>query len=104
MNLLELLLPPTLDDADFDRLMREALAAVSADAGSAWVLDLSALDYAGSALLGMMVNIRQRVRGGGGRLVLCGVSSRLLDILRTCSLERLFVIARSRAEAIQKAR
>lgn len=101
VNFIELRLPQSLDDADFDRLMKEALAAVTADAGGQWVLDLTALDYAGSALLGLMVNIRQKVRAEGGQLVLCGVSSRLLQILQTCSLERLFKISKSRADAIR---
>jgi anti-anti-sigma factor len=55
----------------------------------------------GSAMLGLMVNIRQRIKSGGGQLTLCNVSPRLLAIIRACSMERLFRIARSRADAIK---
>ena len=68
------------------------------------MLDLTRLCYAGSSVLGLIVNIRQRVKQGGGRLVLCGLSDRLLQIFRTCSLERLFVIRRTEADAVARAR
>jgi anti-anti-sigma factor len=100
---LGLTLPETLDDADFDRLMKAVLEHVAADPGGGWVLDLTALDYAGSAMLGLMVNLRQTVRAAGGRLALCGVSPRLLQILQTCSLERLFSIHRTRPDAVRAA-
>jgi anti-anti-sigma regulatory factor len=51
-----------------------------------------------------MVNFRQNVRAAGGRLALCGVSPRLMQILRTCSLERLFTIHRTRPDAVRAAR
>jgi anti-anti-sigma regulatory factor len=47
-----------------------------------------------------MVNVRQRVKEARGRLVLCGLSPRLLQIFKTCCMERLFKIVRSRDEAI----
>jgi anti-anti-sigma factor len=65
------------------------------------VLDVSRVDYMGSSALGLMVNVRQRVAKSGGRLALCGLSPQLLRIFRTCCLERLFHISKTRAEAIE---
>lgn len=100
VNVIQLTLPESLDDADFDRLMKEVLDRLDFDPAGAWVLDLTSITYAGSALLGLMVNVRQQLLGGGGRLVLCGLSPRLLGILHTCSLERLFKVARDRDDAV----
>ena len=80
------------------------LQLLSPQAGAAWVLDLSALAYVGSSVLGLMVNVRQRVKQAGGQLVLCGLSDQLLQIFHTCSLERLFVISRSMQEAVERVR
>jgi len=99
-NVLELSLPDQLDDSDFDRL-NEALLALIDDASPRWVIDLSRVDYMGSAMLGMMVNLRQQVKNIKGHLVLCGMSQRLTDIFRTCCMERLFTIARTRTEALR---
>ena len=38
-----------------------------------------------------------------GRLVLCGMSPRLTEIFRSCCMDRLFTIARSRREAMELA-
>jgi anti-anti-sigma factor len=58
----------------------------------------------GSAMLGMMVNFRQHVQANKGKLVLCGVSPRLLEIIRTCCMDRLFPIAKNRPEAMKLAK
>ena len=104
VHVIRLQLPQQLDSGEFDRLNESLLAVLAQQPEGAWVIDLSQLAYAGSALLGLMVNIRQRVKQAGGRLVLCGLSERLLQVFRTCSLERLFQIRRSVAEAVARAR
>lgn len=101
VNLIELTLPIGLDIGEFDRLNDAILALLSNEPHGRWVIDLSHLDYMGSAALGLMVNIRQKVKQAKGVLVLCGLSPRLLQIFRTCCLENLFKIVRSREEAME---
>ena len=101
VNVVELSLPQQLDSEEFDRLNEALLAVFGKQPGGRWVLDLSGLSYMGSSALGLMVNVRQRVRDAGGRLALCGMSPRLLRVFQTCSLERLFVIKSERAEAVR---
>ena len=103
VNLIELFLPIGLDIDEFDRLNEAVLGIVAREPGGSWVLDLSKLDYMGSATLGLMVNVRQRVKEGKGRLVLCGLSPRLIQIFKTCCMERLFKIVPGKPEAIRHA-
>lgn len=100
-NLIELSLPESLDVAEFDRLNESMLAALDGNATQQWVLDLSSVAYMGSTMLGLIVNLRQRIKSAGGKLILCGLSPRLLDVFRTCSMERLFTIARTRTDAMR---
>jgi anti-sigma B factor antagonist len=102
-NLIELLLPDAIDTVEFDRLNESVLHAIDGKAGEPWILDLSAVTYAGSAVLGLMVNLRQRVREANGQLVLCCLSPRLVEIFQACCMERLFTIKRTRAEALRAA-
>jgi anti-anti-sigma factor len=104
VNIVEMSLPEYLDSSEFDRLNESLLGLFDVKAPKGWVIDLSSVQYMGSAMLGMMVNFRQRVQSNRGRLVLCGVSPRLLEIIRTCCMDRLFPIARSRTEAIKLAK
>jgi anti-anti-sigma factor len=103
VQVIRLALPESLDSDEFDRLNESLLTILAERPGGGWVLDLSELHYAGSSLLGLMVNLRQRVKQAGGRLVLFGLSDRLMTIFRTCSLERLFVIRKAEDDAINRA-
>ena len=100
INVIELSLPTMLDAAEFDELNQSMLSAIDSNSGGKWILDLTAASYMGSAMLGLMVNMRQHVVQGSGKLVLCCLSPRLMEVFRACSLERLFTIATGRDEAL----
>jgi anti-anti-sigma factor len=99
-HVISLRLPMSLEAADFDALNDDLLALIQTQPQAKWVIDLSETSYLGSAMLGMLVNIRQQVKAGGGRLLLCGLSKGLLSIFRTCCMERLFAIEKDRAAAL----
>ena len=101
IRVLEFSLTISIDSAEFDRLNEAVLEMLAKEPGAGWVLDLSNVAYMGSAVLGLMVNIRQVVMSAQGKLVLCGMSDRLLRIFETCCMERLFRIVPQRAEAIR---
>ena len=101
VTVVALTLPDMLDSSEFDRLNESLLVLVTDAAHHRWVLDLSGSHYMGSAVLGLLVNVRQRIKGGQGRLVLCGLGPRLMEIFHATSLVRLFTIARAREEAVR---
>ncbi len=103
VSVVELDLPAAMDFTELDRVNDAVRAAVDGRPGGRWVVDLSAVTYLGSAMLGLLVNVRQRVRDTGGRLVLCGLSPPLASAVRTCSLDRLLVVEPTRAAAVARA-
>jgi anti-anti-sigma factor len=103
VNVVDLTLPPTLDIEEFDRLNESILELIRGEPEGQWVLDLSQLSYMGSAALGLLVNLRQQIKQSGGRLVLCGLSPQLLQIFKTCCMEKLFRIVKSRKDAVAAA-
>jgi len=103
VNVIDLTLPHALDIEEFDRLNEAVLELIRAEPEGQWVLDLSQLSYMGSAALGLLVNLRQQIKQSGGRLVLCGLSPQLVHIFKTCCMERLFKIVKSRADAVAAA-
>jgi anti-anti-sigma factor len=100
VRVLALTLPEQLESSHFDEINDSLLGAIEANPSGAWVLDLADVTYMGSTLLGMMVNLRQRIRTANGQLALCGLSERLTAIFRACSLVNLFVICKTRQQAI----
>jgi len=102
-RVIEFHLPDSMDPLEFDPLNESILSLLDGDAGAKWIVDLSRVSYMGSAMLGLMVNLRHRIKRAGGRLVLCGLSPRLLEIFRTCCMERLFTITANRPQALKLA-
>jgi anti-anti-sigma factor len=100
VQVLSFTLPAVLDSIDVDGLIESVLKELESRGAARWVVDLSQTEYLGSAMLGMFVNMREKIRRGGGALVLCGLSPDLVRIFKACCLERLFTIAKTRAEAI----
>ena len=103
VQVIELTLPQTLDSSEFDQLNESILGVVSSRKNERWVIDLAHVSYMGSAMLGLMVNLRQQVKSAGGKLILCSMPPTLMQIFRTCCMERLFTITRTRDEAIRAA-
>jgi anti-anti-sigma factor len=101
VNVVEFSFPPVIDAVEFDRINESVLELIDGRTAQPWIVDLARVDYLGSAMLGLMVNVRQRIKTGGGSLALCNVSPRLLAIIRACSMERLFRIARTRGDAVK---
>lgn len=99
-NVIELMVPDMIDPLEFDQLNEGMLRALETAKSRLWVLDLTKARYLGSAMLGLIVNVRQRVKSSGGKLILCGMSSELTEIFRTCSMERLFTIVGTSRDAL----
>jgi anti-anti-sigma factor len=100
VKVIELSVSDHVDSAAFDDLNTTLLGLFHPTGQTHWVIDLTNVNYFGSAMLGMMVNIRQQIKNIKGTLVLCNLSPNLLAIFKASALERLFQIARSRREAI----
>ena len=99
-NILQFNLPPMLDSMEIDGLIESVLGQLDSKQDRPWVVDLSQVEYMGSSMLGLFVNMRERIRQGGGTLILCGMSPQLLRIFKTCCLERLFTIVKTRGDAL----
>jgi anti-anti-sigma factor len=103
VRMVELRLPAVLDSDEFDALNDRLLNEVATVGAGRCVLDLAAVEYMGSSMLGLLVNARQKIKAAGGRLVLCGLSPWLVQTLHACSLEKLFTVVANRTEAVAAA-
>ena len=101
VEVIELRLPQQLDFKEFDKLIESLEHIINSKPAAKWIVDLSHVEYSGSAVLGLLVNLRQQIKEGGGALVLCNTSPRLSEILRACSLDRLFKTVATRDAALK---
>lgn len=93
--------PVTIDTMEIDDLITAVMASIEPKSSARWVVDLTEVAYMGSSMLGLMVNIRERIKKSSGKLALCCMSPALLKVFQACCLERLFTIAKTRDEAVK---
>ena len=101
VHVIDLWLPEQLDSEAFTQLNESMMRTLDGKIDGRWLLDLASVQYMGSSVLGLMINIRQHIKSGGGKLALSGLTPRLSQIFRTCCLEKLFVISRNREEGLR---
>lgn len=99
-EVIEFFVPMHFQAEEFDVLNGLLAQAIVQRAGAKWVVDLLNVAYVGSALLGMLVNIRTKVKQTNGKLVLCNLDPTLERVLRTGSMDRLFTIVGDRKTAL----
>ena len=72
--------------------LRETIESVVAGNPTKIVLDLTDVSYVDSAGLGALVAAYTFVTSRGGRLVLAGLQKRVLDLLQTTKLDKVFEV------------
>jgi pSer/pThr/pTyr-binding forkhead associated (FHA) protein/anti-anti-sigma regulatory factor len=65
------------------------------------VIDLANLNYFGTELIGVMIRLARAVTNFGGRSAFCAPSPRMLEVLESMRLTKLWPIFASRAEALE---
>lgn len=99
--LLQLNIPDHFESLEFDTLNHELAEAINRIGQARWVLDMSRVHYVGSALLGLLINLRTRIRRSNGQLIICCMEEMIQRVLRAGSMERLFVIVETPDQAVQ---
>ncbi len=80
---------PRLRSGDFDlvdQLRQELLAAVALNGARKVVVDLSAVEYVGSAGFRPLLSLRKRLQEAGGEMLLCGLCDDVREVFLTSRL------------------
>ena len=65
------------------------------------VVDLSSMNYFGSELIGVLIRLARTVTNGEGRAALCGPSPKMMEVLESMRLTKLWPIFASRDDAMK---
>jgi anti-anti-sigma factor len=82
--------------------LSERLSAVLGGAGQRVVVDLGTIDYVSSAGFRVLLLAAKRADDTDGKLVLCGMSSKLRQLFALSGFLDLFAITEDRAAALAK--
>ena len=64
------------------------------------MVDFSEVAFFSSAAIGKLISLNGRVKAHGGVMKLCNVPPEILNVLKTCKLDRVFEIRHDKADAL----
>ncbi|HUG89472.1 MAG TPA: STAS domain-containing protein [Planctomycetaceae bacterium] len=94
---------PGLNDApwsEIERVGNDLLDQVRNTPARAMIVDLTALNYMGSALVALIVRVWKVIKERGGQLVVVNRDPMVMEVLRIAGLHSLWTIVETREEAI----
>ena len=65
------------------------------------VVDFGCVDYLGSVMIGVIIRLSRKVSDTDGKVVLCGCSSQMQEILESQNLHKLWPMFPTRQEALE---
>ncbi len=65
------------------------------------IIDMSAVTMLASMGLGMLVSLHKSCAEQGGRVVICGLSAEIMQVLKITHLDKVLRIVKTREEAIK---
>jgi len=102
-NALLVILDGHLDATHYERVEREAVAAIDASAHRGLVLDFAAVAFVSSAGIRALINVIKRNRSRGGTVWLAGVRPQVHEVFEISGLTSLFRSAPTRVDALREA-
>lgn len=90
-----------LEQADIQALEDSIMPLIESSDEINLVIDFSKVKFLTSAVLGLLIRISKKVYESGGRLKLCSIDPKILEIFKITRLDRVFDICEDRYEALR---
>lgn len=87
---------------DIDRVGKDLVASVNSQGTEAWLIDLSGLDYMGSALVALVVRIWKAVQAVGGRVVVVCGEGMPQEVLKLAGLDKVWTITTTYEDGLKQ--
>jgi anti-anti-sigma factor len=87
---------------DIDRVGTELIANVNSKPARAWLIDLSGLEYMGSALVALVVRVWKAVQAVGGRVVVVCGDGMPQEVLKLAGLDKVWTITTTYEEGLKR--
>ena len=92
--------PHISDQVYVDHLGEDLIEVLETAASPDLLIDFSEIDFLTSSLLGRLIRVHKRAREAGGRLRLCSIRPRILEIFEITQLDRIMDIHPSADDAL----
>jgi anti-anti-sigma factor len=93
----------SLSEFEIEEELKDLLGAVDAADAKQVIVDFDRVPYFGSTMISVLIKLWKTSRARGGRLALCNLSPREVEVLRVMKMERLWPSYGSRQETLAAA-
>jgi anti-sigma B factor antagonist len=90
-----------LEEVDINLLEASIMPIIEQPGSTHLIIDFSNVAFFSSAVLGLLIRISKKVNENGGKLRLCEINPKILEIFKITRLDKVFDICGSRDQAIQ---
>jgi len=84
---------------ELERIGKALSDLVDNDPSGRIVLDFTPVQYLASQAIGIVVNLHKKTAAKGGKLMVCGLSPQLLQLLKITRMDRVLKIVKDQKEA-----
>lgn len=91
-----------LEDNDIQDLEETLIPLIEQNPSIQLVIDFNKVRFLSSSVLGLLIRLSKKIYETGGRLRLCAISEKILEIFKITRLDKIFDISPTRKEAVQK--
>jgi anti-anti-sigma factor len=96
---------PELNDsqwADFERVGNDLLERINASRSPACIIDLTSLNYMGSAMVALIVRVWKSIKEHNGKMVVVNRHEMVFEVLKLAGLHTVWTIVETREEGLKR--
>jgi anti-sigma B factor antagonist len=90
-----------LDEEQIQSLEKTFMSLIEQNTGIRLLIDFSGVQFLTSSVLGLLIRLSRRVFQSEGRLRLCAIDSKILEIFKITRLDKVFEIYQDRQQALE---
>ncbi len=91
-----------LEDNDIQDLEETLIPLIEQNPSIQLVIDFNKVRFLSSSVLGLLIRLSKKIYETDGRLRLCCISDKILEIFKITRLDKIFEISPTRKEAVQE--
>jgi anti-sigma B factor antagonist len=90
-----------LDEEQIQSLEKTLMPLIEQNAGMRLLIDFSNVQFLTSSVLGLLIRFNRRILQSEGRLRLCAIDPKILEIFKITRLDKVFEIYKDREQALE---
>ena len=93
--------PSLMDPVQLDLIAKQLYHMVDAEDRRKVIMDFEKVQYLSSQAIGIVMNMNKKIMALKGKLILCGVGGKLMELVKITRLDKVLMIKPTQAEAVK---